>query len=213
MSSLYDHPTSQHPDAASASQKPAQPALAPSPQLLAGQPLSAIQDADVLPASDPGEISVSLFDGGTTIDASAAHSTVALAFDPLVREAREAGDAEQERLYTEGQQDVADTMHDLGVGAADAREITSAFVPFLSRSPQSAEELAGGWEKAEAALRAEWKGDTDTKLADARLAYKEAASRLWWLESIVEEQGAGNDVAIVKFFAKQGAKMRKAGRR
>lgn len=197
-----------------ASSAPAAPAgaLYPSPLTAAATP-AVPPGAGPERAPTPHDETVTaaaLFDSGNPADSPDAYSGGALAagFDAIEQEARFEGNAEDVAFYREARDQAAGLMHEMAIPMPVAKQLTVALSAYVA-SPLSDDALDALNVTTEAELRALWKNNYETNVAQARRVYQAALKKMPSLAAIVSA-GAGSDPKLIKALYEAGKRGRRA---
>jgi hypothetical protein len=133
--------------------------------------------------------------------------TTQAAFDPIERDLRRAGEADNLKALAAGRELVHATLKELEVGSTAAKEITRGFGTYRAK-PVRDEHMDGHNANCERQLRALWPkpGQYEQNLQHAFAAVREAGKRIPWLRDELD-LGAGSDPAVIAAFAKVGKRL------
>jgi hypothetical protein len=97
--------------------------------------------------------------------------------------------------------DAGATAAEVGLSKAVAQELLTAYA--LDAEFPALPQYTGSPEAAETVLHAEWGADYEHRLALAQWAVKHSGERV---QTALDQSGLGNNPAVVKFFARDGAR-------
>lgn len=137
------------------------------------------------------------FDGGRPVEAGQADSLLSGPFDPLLTQARLAGDAEAVGLLSEGRRQVAALFVEDGVGAPIVKDLISQFGDWHVRDPLSDDAIDALNERTMKALRQSWGQNTDRNISQAQTYLSRATQKMPWIADALDK-GLGSQEGFIR---------------